>query len=129
MLVVGVVGGEKVQFDRLTEGTLEQRLGEMPPSRHMLEMTRYMAHVVWLIFHSIVYNDMHEYVEVADVFCIVPCMCTCTLRNMIMSSCYSSNSSSTEVCQGSMGINCYIDFLGDAKHLSMVDKSTFIYYR
>ena len=37
-----------------------------------------------------------------------------------------SNSSSTEVCQGSMGINLSIDLLPDAKQLNMVDKSAFL---
>ena len=36
-----------------------------------------------------------------------------------------SNSSSAEVCRGVLGHNCSIDFLPDAKHLSMVEKSAF----
>ena len=36
-----------------------------------------------------------------------------------------SNSSSTKLCQGSMGIDLSIDLLLDAKQLSMVDKSAF----
>ena len=36
-----------------------------------------------------------------------------------------SNSSSTEVHWGLVGINSSIDFLPDAKHMSMVDKSAF----
>jgi len=34
-----------------------------------------------------------------------------------------SNSSSVEDCWGTLGCNCSIDFLPDAQHLSMVEKS------
>ena len=36
-----------------------------------------------------------------------------------------SNSSSAEVCRGTLGRSCSIDFLPDAKHLSSVEKSAF----
>jgi len=57
------------------------------------------VHARELTVHSIVYNDMQE-------------VC-------------GSSGSGTDVCWGSMGIDRSIDFLPDAKHLSVVDKSTF----
>ena len=36
-----------------------------------------------------------------------------------------SNSSSAEVCRGTLGHSCSTDFLPDAKHLSGVEKSAF----
>jgi len=35
------------------------------------------------------------------------------------------NNSSAEVCQGTVGCDCSIDFLPDAKYLSAVEKSAF----
>jgi len=68
------------------------------------------VHARELTVHSIVYNDMQE-------VCI-------------------NSGSGTDVCWGSMGMNgdewgsmvidCSIDFLPDAKHLSVVDKRAFM---